>query len=83
MLLLTWGALLDGFAQPWVARFTRGHAVQGFRGELRGVSCAWVDRVKRRRREHGEIAPRKQTTLRSAGLVAQHTTRSEKRARAD
>jgi transposase len=33
------------------------------------VSRAWVDRVKQRRRERGEIAPRKQTTFRRRVLA--------------
>ena len=33
------------------------------------VSRAWVDRVKQRRRERGEIAPRKQTTFRQRVLA--------------
>jgi transposase len=32
------------------------------------VSCAWVDRVKQRRRETGEITPRKQTKFRRRTL---------------
>lgn len=32
------------------------------------VSRAWVDRVKQRRRETGEVAPRKQTTFRRRAL---------------
>ena len=32
------------------------------------VSRAWVDRVKQRRRETGELAPRKQTTFRGRSL---------------
>jgi transposase len=32
------------------------------------VSRSWVDRVKQRRRETGEVAPRKQTTFRSRTL---------------
>jgi transposase len=34
------------------------------------VSRAWVDRVKQRRREHGELAPRKQTKFRRRTLSA-------------
>jgi transposase len=34
------------------------------------VSRAWVDRVKQRRREHGELAPRKQTKFRGRTLDA-------------
>jgi transposase len=34
------------------------------------VSRAWVDRVKQRRRETGEIAPRKQTKFRGRALDA-------------
>ena len=34
------------------------------------VSRAWVDRVKQRRREHGELAPRKQTKFRGRSLSA-------------
>lgn len=33
------------------------------------VSRAWVDRVKQRRREHGEIAPRTQTKFRRRALT--------------
>lgn len=33
------------------------------------VSRAWVDRVKQRRRERGEIAPRQQTTFRRRVLA--------------
>lgn len=33
------------------------------------VSRAWVDRVKQRRRERGEVAPRKQTTFRRRVLA--------------
>jgi len=33
------------------------------------VSRAWVDRVKQRRRERGEIAPRKQTKFRRRVLA--------------
>src|SRR5262249_2474171 len=33
------------------------------------VSRAWVDRVKQRRRERGEIAPRKQTIVRRRALA--------------
>src|SRR5687767_13988536 len=33
------------------------------------VSRAWVDRVKQRRRERGEVAPRKQTTFRRRALA--------------
>ena len=35
------------------------------------VSRAWVDRVKQRRRETGEIVPRKQTTFRRSVLAGQ------------
>jgi transposase len=35
------------------------------------VSRAWVDRVKQRRRERGEIAPRKQTVFRRRVLAGQ------------
>jgi transposase len=35
------------------------------------VSRAWVDRVKQRRRETGEIAPRQQTTFRRSVLAGQ------------
>lgn len=35
------------------------------------VSRAWVDRVKQRRREHGEIAPRRQTVFRQRVLTPQ------------
>lgn len=34
------------------------------------VSRAWVDRVKQRRRETGEVAPRTQTTFRRRALTA-------------
>jgi transposase len=36
------------------------------------VSRAWVDRVKQRRRKHGELAPRKQTKFRGRTLDAHH-----------
>jgi transposase len=39
------------------------------------VSRAWVDRIKQRRRESGELAPRKQTTFRRRTL----TTAQEER----
>ena len=39
------------------------------------VSRAWVDRVKQRRRETGEIAPRKQTTFRGRSLSPDEETR--------
>src|SRR5262245_4131793 len=39
------------------------------------VSRAWVDRVKQRRRETGEIAPRKQTKVRRRTLSAQQEHR--------
>ena len=39
--------------------------------EQDAVSRAWVDRLKQRRRETGEIAPRKQTRWRTAILHAQ------------
>lgn len=34
------------------------------------VSRSWVDRVRQRRREHGEIAPRVQTRFRRRALTA-------------
>ena len=37
------------------------------------VSRAWVDRVVQRRRERGEIAPRKQTKFRAQALAGQET----------
>jgi transposase len=39
------------------------------------VSRAWVDRVKQRRRETGELAPRKQTTFRGRSLSPTEETR--------
>lgn len=39
------------------------------------VSRAWVDRVKQRRRETGEIAPRKQTKFRGRALTDQQEVR--------
>lgn len=39
--------------------------------EKYSVSRAWVDRLKQRRRETGEIAPRKQTRWRTPILFAQ------------
>jgi transposase len=39
------------------------------------VSRAWVDRVKQRRREHGEIAPRVQTVFRRRALTAEQEHR--------
>lgn len=39
------------------------------------VSRAWVDRVKQRRRETGEIAPRTQTKFRRRSLDAHHEQR--------
>jgi transposase len=39
------------------------------------VSRAWVDRVKQRRRETGEIAPRKQMKFRRRTLTAQQEDR--------
>jgi transposase len=39
------------------------------------VSRAWVDRVKQRRRETGEITPRKQTTFRGRSLTPADETR--------
>jgi transposase len=39
------------------------------------VSRAWVDRVKQRRRETGEITPRKQTTFRGRSLSPDQETR--------
>lgn len=39
------------------------------------VSRAWVDRVKQRRREQGEIAPRKQTVFRGRALSPDEETR--------
>ena len=39
------------------------------------VSRAWVDRLKQRRRETGEIAPRKQTTFRSRTISADQEQR--------
>jgi transposase len=39
------------------------------------VSRAWVDRVKQRRRETGEIAPRQQTKFRGRVLDAQQEER--------
>jgi transposase len=39
--------------------------------EKYSVSRAWVDRLKQRRRETGEIAPRKQTRWRTPILYAQ------------
>jgi transposase len=39
------------------------------------VSRAWVDRVKQRRREHGELAPRKQTVFRGRSLSLAEETR--------
>lgn len=39
------------------------------------VSRAWVDRLKQRRRETGEIAPRKQTTFRRRTLSAEQEQR--------
>ena len=41
--------------------------------EKYSVSRAWVDRLKPRRRETGEVAPRKQTRWRPAILHAQLT----------
>ena len=37
--------------------------------EKYSVSRAWVDRLKQRRRETGEVAPRKQTRWRPNGLA--------------
>jgi transposase len=39
------------------------------------VSRAWVDRVKQRRREYGEIAPRKQQNFRRRTLSAEQEQR--------
>jgi transposase len=39
------------------------------------VSRAWVDRVKQRRRETGEITPRKPTTFRGRSLSPDQETR--------
>ena len=41
--------------------------------EKYSVSRAWVDRLKQRRRETGEVAPRKQTRWRTPILQAQPT----------
>jgi transposase len=39
------------------------------------VSRAWVDRVKQRRREHGELAPRKQRKFRRRTLTVEQEQR--------
>ena len=39
------------------------------------VSRAWVDRLKQRRRETGEVAPRKQTKFRGRTLTADQEER--------
>ena len=39
------------------------------------VSRAWVDRVKQRRRETGEVTPRRQTAFRRRTLNAHHEQR--------
>lgn len=39
------------------------------------VSRAWVDRVKQRRREHGEVGPRRQTVLCHRVLMPRDETR--------
>ncbi len=41
------------------------------------VSRAWVDRVKQRRRETGEVEPRKQTTFRRRALTEAQEQRLE------
>lgn len=35
------------------------------------VSRSWVDRVKQRRREHGEVAPRRQTVFKKQAFAGQ------------
>ena len=35
------------------------------------VSRSWVDRVKQRRREHGEVAPRQQTVFKKQAFAGQ------------
>ena len=39
------------------------------------VSRSWVDRIKQRRRETGEVAPRKQTKFRGRTLTAEQEER--------
>ena len=67
------GAVPRRICDACPTRFGCRDAVEGSR-QL-PVSRSWVDRVKQRRREAGEIAPRKQTKFRRRALDPHHEYR--------